>query len=72
MRDHYAFSNSKPNLYANRMKKQVTMWLDADTMEYFKNMAKEKWIPQQGLINLRDCVSSHRELRMDWSQVAGK
>jgi predicted DNA binding CopG/RHH family protein len=69
MRDHYDFSNSKPNPYAKRMKKQITIRLDESTVAYFKGMAEEKGIPYQSLINLylRDCAATNRELELKWS-----
>lgn len=69
MRDHYDFSNSKPNPYAKRMKKQVTIRLDIDAVEYFKNMAQDKGIPYQSLINLylRDCATSQKQLQTSWA-----
>ncbi len=68
MRKHYDFTDSKPNPYAAKLKKQITIRLDGDTIEYFKNMAEEKGIPYQGLINmyLRDCAQSHRDLKLQW------
>mgnify|MGYP001812794032 FL=1 len=69
MRDNYDFSESIPNPYAKRLKKQITIRLDEDTINYFKDLAEEKGIPYQSLINLylRDCADSHRELKMKWS-----
>jgi len=69
MRKEYDFSKSVPNPYAKRMKKQITIRLDEDTISYFKNLATEKGIPYQSLINLylRDCAASHRDLRLTWS-----
>ncbi|MGO2355959.1 MAG: BrnA antitoxin family protein [Marinomonas foliarum] len=68
MRDHYDFSNSVKNPYAKKLKKQVTIRLDEDTVEYFKALADYKGIPYQSLINLylRDCAQSRRELKMEW------
>jgi predicted DNA binding CopG/RHH family protein len=68
MRDHYDFSNSVPNPYAQKLKKQITIRLDEDTVRYFKKMADEKGIPYQSLINLylRDCAQSHRQLQIGW------
>ncbi len=68
MRKSYDFSNSAPNPYAQRLKKQITIRLDEDTISYFKSMADEKGIPYQSLINLylRDCAQSHRDLQMQW------
>ncbi len=68
MRKRYDFSNSVPNPYAKRLKKQITIRLDEDTIEYFKAMAEDKGIPYQSLINLylRDCAETRRELLLDW------
>ena len=68
MRDHYDFTDSKPNPYAARLKKQITIRLDEDTIAYFKGLADEKGIPYQSLINLylRDCATSHRDLKIQW------
>ncbi len=68
MRDHYDFSNSKPNPYVSKLKKQITIRIDEDTIEYFKQLAEEKGIPYQSLINLylRDCAISSRELKIQW------
>ena len=69
MRDHYDFSDSVPNPYPKRLKKQITIRLDEETLNYFKAMAQDKDIPYQTLINLylRDCVASQRELSLDWN-----
>ena len=68
MRKNYDFSKSKPNPYAQRLKKQITIRLDEDTVDYFKNMSEEKGIPYQSLINLylRDCAQEHRDLKLQW------
>jgi len=70
MRNQYNFSNSIPNPYAKRLKKQVTIRLDETTIRYFKNMAQDQGIPYQSLINLylRDCAQSHRKLKTSWPQ----
>ena len=69
MRDDYDFSKSKRNAYAKRLKKQITIRIDEDTIEYFKAMAEEKGIPYQSLINLylRDCAETHRKLKVKWA-----
>ena len=65
MRDNYDFSDSVKNPYAKKLKKQVTIRLDEDTINYFKSMSDDKGIPYQSLINLylRDCAQSHKELK---------
>jgi len=69
MRDNYDFSNSVKNPYSKKLKKQVTIRLDEDTIDYFKNMAEEKGIPYQSLINLylRDCADKHKDLKIKWA-----
>ena len=69
MRDSYDFSESVPNPYAKRLKKQITIRIDEDTIGYFKAMAEEKGIPYQSLINLylRDCAIERRSLKMSWT-----
>ncbi|MBL4661757.1 MAG: BrnA antitoxin family protein [Alcanivoracaceae bacterium] len=70
MRESYDFSKSKKNPYAKRLKKQITIRIEEETIIYFKEMAEEKGIPYQSLINLylRDCAKEHRQLEMKWSQ----
>ncbi len=70
MKKEYDLSKmkSRTNPYAKHLKKQVTMRLGTDVIEYFKNMEKATGVPYQNLINLylKDCVASHRELKMQW------
>ena len=68
MRESYDFSNSVKNPYAKRLKKQITIRIDEETISYFKGMAESKGIPYQSLINLylRDCASEHRQLETKW------
>jgi predicted DNA binding CopG/RHH family protein len=72
MRKRYDFSNARPNPYAKRLKKQLTIRLDEDTISYFKNLAEELELPYQTLINLylKDCAASHRRLKLSWMPVA--
>ena len=68
MREEYDFSKARRNPYAKRLKKRVTIRLDAPTVEYFKKLAEEAGLPYQTLINLylRDCAESKRELSLEW------
>jgi predicted DNA binding CopG/RHH family protein len=69
MRKSYDFSDSAKNPYAKRLKKQITIRLDEDTIGYFKELAETKGIPYQSLINLylRDCAQTHRDLKLQWN-----
>ena len=68
MREQYDFSNSVPNPYIKKNKKQITIRLDEDVVSYFKQLSDENGVPYQNLINLylKDCASNHKELKMDW------
>ncbi|MBI4728000.1 MAG: BrnA antitoxin family protein [Acidobacteria bacterium] len=65
MRDHYDFSKGIRNPYAKRLKKQLTIRLDPDTIRYFQALAHELAIPYQTLMNmyLRDCAETGRRPR---------
>lgn len=68
MKKRYDFSKAKPNPYARKLKKAVTIRLDPDALEYFQALADETGIPYQTLINLylRDCALSKKRLRLQW------
>jgi predicted DNA binding CopG/RHH family protein len=68
MRKEYDFSKARPNPYARRLKRSVTIRLDEPTIAYFKGLAAETGIPYQTLINLylRDCAASGRKLALHW------
>lgn len=68
MRKHYDFSTARPNPYAKRLKKPVTIRLDEATIAYFKALAEETELPYQSLINLylRDCATQERRLDLSW------
>lgn len=70
MRKEYDFSNSNPNSYARKLKKQVTIRIDEDTLEYFKFLAAELEMPYQTLINsyLRECSRNHKRPTVKWEQ----
>lgn len=68
MRAEYDFTNAKKNPYSNRLKKQITINIDSDTIDYFKAQSQDSGIPYQTLINLylSDCVKNKRRLNMSW------
>lgn len=72
MKREYDFSKAKRNPYAKRLKRQVTIRLDQETIGYFKRLAKETGVAYQTLINmyLRDCAAAKRKLRMQWTSAA--
>jgi uncharacterized protein (DUF4415 family) len=68
MRKEYDFSKARKNPYARRLKQQVTIRMDEDTVKYFKAHAQEVGVPYQTLINLylRSCATSNKKLSMEW------
>ncbi len=66
MRDEYDIKNLNPrrNPYADKLKKQITIRLNAGTIEYFKRQAEETGISYQNLINmyLTDCAVHEKKL----------
>lgn len=71
MRKEYDLKKMKgrKNPYARKLKKQVTIRMGVDIIEYFKKLAGETGIPYQNLIDLylRDCVQSHRKPSIKWA-----
>jgi len=69
MRKEYDFSKSVKNPYAKRLKKQVTLRLGFEVIDYFKELAEETGVPYQNLINLylQDCAHSHNKLKLKWA-----
>jgi len=64
MLDEYDFSKARKNPYAKKLKKQITINLDVDTIDYFKMLAGQSGVPYQTLINLylSDCAKQKRQL----------
>lgn len=68
MRKEYDFSKARKNVYASQLKKQITIRLDGDAINYFKSVSEKVGIPYQSLINLylRDCAAEQRTLNLSW------
>ena len=68
MMNEYDFSKSIPNPYVKKLKKQITINLDNDTIEYFKGLSQSTGIPYQTLINLflADCAKNKKQLTVAW------
>ena len=60
--------NPRKNPYTKKLKKQITININVETVDYFKDMAEQSGIPYQTLINLylSDCAENKRELKMAW------
>ena len=70
MREEYDIENLNPrkNPYTKRLKKQITINIDNETIDFFKEQSENSGIPYQTLINLylADCVKQKRQLQMSW------
>ena len=70
MKKEYDLSRMKkrPNPYAKRLKRQITIRMGVDIIDYFKKLAKETGIPYQNLINmyLQECVEKRRRPSLKW------
>lgn len=68
MKENYDFSKGTKNPYAKQLKRQVTINLNNDTVDYFKKQSEISGIPYQTLINLylSDCAANKRELQLTW------
>lgn len=64
MREEYDFSDARKNPYAKKLKKQITINLDSEVIDYFKAQASATGIPYQQLINfyLSDCAMKKKQL----------
>ena len=69
MLDEYDFSRARKNPYAKKLKKQITINLDADTIDDFKAQSDQSGIPCQTLINLylADCAAKKKQLSINWN-----
>ena len=69
MRKKYDFSKSRKNPYANALKMQISIRLEAEVIDYFKKLSEESGISYQNLINmyLHDCVKSHKRPVFKWA-----
>ena len=68
MRKEYDFLNAKPNPYIKKLRKQISIRIDIDTIEYFKKKAEETGITYQNLINLylADCAVQSKKINITW------
>lgn len=68
MKEEYDFSKAVKNPYAKKLKKQITINIDSDTIDYFKSQSEYLGIPYQTLINLylADCAKNQKQLHMSW------
>ena len=68
MRKEYDFAKGKKNPYIKKLRKQISIRIDIDTIEYFKRQAQKTGIPYQNLINLylTNCASNKKTIDIAW------
>jgi len=68
MREEYDFSKGRKNPYLKKLRKQITINIDAETIDYFKGQSEMNGIPYQTLINLylSDCATKKKKLQTAW------
>ena len=68
MKEEYDFTNARKNPYTGKLKQQITITIDTETVAYFKSMSENSGIPYQMLINLylADCVKNNKQLSLAW------
>ena len=64
MKKEYDFTNGRKNPYASKLKKQITININNEVLDYFKEMSNQTGVPYQSLINLYllDCKNNSRKL----------
>jgi predicted DNA binding CopG/RHH family protein len=68
MRNEYDFSKAKLNPYVKKLRKQISIRIDTDTIEYFKKQANTTGISYQNLMNmyLSDCAAHDKKINISW------
>lgn len=71
MRDEYNIEelNPRKNPYVKKSKQQITINIDSEAIDFFRNMAVNSGIPYQTLINLylKDCAENNRKINISWN-----
>ena len=72
MKKEYDFSKMKriKNPYSKDIKRQITIKINDNTIQYFKDLANETGIAYQNLINLylTDCAVTNKKLKLNWQK----
>lgn len=68
MKKEYDFSKSIKNPYSKKLKKQISIRIEKDTVKYFKKLADEIDIPYQNLMNLylREYAENQKKSNVNW------
>ena len=68
MKKEYDFSKGSKNPYTKKLKKQITIKLSDEVLNYFKALSEQTSVPYQTLINfyLLDCVKNKKTIDFNW------
>ena len=68
MKKEFDFSKAKKNTYTKLLKKQITINLSEEVLDYFKELSSTTSIPYQTLINfcLMDYVKNKKKINISW------
>jgi predicted DNA binding CopG/RHH family protein len=68
MKKEYDFTVARPNPYAKKLKQAITIRVDPEVIQYFKDTANAVNVPYQTLINsyLKDCADNHKKPVFSW------
>ena len=68
MKEKYDFTKGKKNPYTKELKKQITISISEEVLDYFKKLSEKTTIPYQSLINLYllDCAQNNKEICISW------
>jgi len=70
MKKEYNFSDSIKNPYVKKLKKQISIRIEKETVDYFKKLSLEIDIPYQNLMNmyLRECAQNNFKPNIHWQK----
>jgi len=62
MKEEYDFTDATRNPYATKVRKAISIRLDTQAIEYFKDLGQEIGMPYQSLINmyLMECAADRK------------
>lgn len=63
MKEKYDFTKGKKNPYTKELKKQITISISEEVLDYFKKLSEETSVPYKTLINsyLLDCIKKRKD-----------
>ena len=68
MRKEYDFSKARNNPYVGKLRKQISIRIDIDTINFFKKRSEETGIAYHNLINLylSECAMLSKQISITW------